>query len=62
LQASEKLLAAAKILAQQPEAMQLRYLQTLAGIAGDKTNTIVFPMPGNFMDLLTRDKKTGGES
>ncbi|MBU1665876.1 MAG: slipin family protein [Gammaproteobacteria bacterium] len=62
LQASEKLLAAAKILAQQPEAMQLRYLQTLAGIAGDKTNTIVFPMPGNFMDLLTRDKKSGGES
>ncbi|MDD5389094.1 MAG: slipin family protein [Gallionellaceae bacterium] len=59
LQASEKLLAAAKILAQQPEAMQLRYLQTLAGIAGDKTNTIVFPMPGNFMELLAREKKTG---
>ncbi len=59
LQASEKLLAAAKILAQQPEAMQLRYLQTLAGIAGDKTNTIVFPMPGNFMELLMREKKTG---
>ncbi|MBU1664285.1 MAG: slipin family protein [Gammaproteobacteria bacterium] len=58
LQASEKLLAAAKILARQPEAMQLRYLQTLAGIAGDKTNTIVFPMPGNFMELLTREKKT----
>ncbi|MDP1573181.1 MAG: slipin family protein [Pseudomonadota bacterium] len=59
LQASEKLLAAAEILAKQPEAMQLRYLQTLAGIAGDKTNTIVFPMPGNFMELLTREKKTG---
>lgn len=59
LQASEKLLAAAEILARQPEAMQLRYLQTLAGIAGDKTNTIVFPMPGNFMELLMREKKTG---
>ena len=59
LQASEKLLAAAQILARQPQAMQLRYLQTLAGIAGDKTNTIVFPMPGDFMDLL-RQKTSGG--
>ena len=59
LQASEKLLQAAQILARQPEAMQLRYLQTLAGIAGDKTNTIVFPMPGNFMELLTRQKSSG---
>jgi len=50
LQASEKLLQAAQMLAQQPQAMQLRYLQTLAGIAGDKTSTIVFPVP---MDLLT---------
>ena len=39
LQASEKLLAAAEILAIKPEAMQLRYLQTLSNIAGDKTNT-----------------------
>ena len=60
LQASEKLLQAAQILAQQPEAMQLRYLQTLAGIAGDKTNTIVFPVPGDFMDLLSRAKSPGG--
>ncbi len=50
LQASEKLLAAAKILSQQPEAMQLRYLQTLSNIAGDKASTIVFPVP---MDLIT---------
>jgi regulator of protease activity HflC (stomatin/prohibitin superfamily) len=53
LQASEKLLQAAQMLAQQPEAMQLRYLQTLSGIAGDRTHTIVFPMPGNLMDLLS---------
>jgi len=52
LQASEKLLAAAEILAVRPEAMQLRYLQTLSNIAGDKTNTIVFPMPGNLMNLM----------
>ena len=49
LQAAEKLLSAAQMLAQQPEAMQLRYLQTLGSIAGDKTSTIVFPVP---LDLL----------
>ncbi len=61
LQASEKLLAAARMLAQQPEAMQLRYLQTLSNIAGDKSSTIVFPVP---MDLITPMlealKKRGG--
>lgn len=51
LQAAEKLLQAAQMLAQQPEAMQLRYLQTLGSIAGDKSSTIVFPVP---MDLLSR--------
>ena len=48
-QAAEKLLEAARTLALQPEAMQLRYLQTLTNIAGDKASTIVFPMP---MDIL----------
>jgi regulator of protease activity HflC (stomatin/prohibitin superfamily) len=50
LQASEKLLQAAQILSRQPEAMQLRYMQTLSAIAGDKSSTIVFPLP---IDLLT---------
>ncbi|MCA3185794.1 MAG: slipin family protein, partial [Cupriavidus sp.] len=45
LQASEKLLEAAQMLARQPQAMQLRYLQTLTQIAGDKSSTIVFPFP-----------------
>jgi regulator of protease activity HflC (stomatin/prohibitin superfamily) len=58
LQASEKLLAAAEILARRPEAMQLRYLQTLTGIAGDKTNTIVFPVPGDLVELLPRRVKS----
>ena len=44
MQASEKLLQAAKTLSQQPEAIQLRYLQTLTEIAGDKSSTIVFPV------------------
>jgi regulator of protease activity HflC (stomatin/prohibitin superfamily) len=50
LQASEKLLQAAQMLSKQAEAMQLRYLQTLTNIAGDKASTIVFPVP---MDLIT---------
>jgi regulator of protease activity HflC (stomatin/prohibitin superfamily) len=45
LQASEKLQQAARVLAQQPGAMQLRYMQTLGTIAGDKSSTIVFPVP-----------------
>src|SRR5258705_6544955 len=49
LQASEKLLQAAEILSRKSEAMQLRYLQTLTNIAGDKASTIVFPVP---MDVL----------
>ena len=58
LQASEKLLQAAQTLARQPEAMQLRYLQTLSNIAGDKSSTIVFPVPVDVlrpvMDALRR--------
>src|SRR5512143_2492911 len=50
LQASEKLLQAAQMLSKQSQAMQLRYLQTLGNIAGDKSSTIVFPVP---VDLLT---------
>ena len=50
LQASDKLLEAAHKLAQSPQAMQLRYLQTLTAIAGEKSSTIVFPMP---VDLLS---------
>ncbi len=49
LQASAKLLEAARVLAQAPQAMQLRYLQTLTAIAGEKSSTIIFPMP---MDLI----------
>lgn len=44
-EAAEKLAEAAKVLAGQDQAIQLRYLQTLAGIAGDKSSTIIFPVP-----------------
>ena len=49
LQASEKLLQAADVLARNSQAMQLRYLQTLTEIAGEKNSTIIFPVP---MDLI----------
>ncbi|HTG98581.1 MAG TPA: slipin family protein [Burkholderiales bacterium] len=57
LQASEKLLQAAQMLAQKSEAMQLRYLQTLTQIAGDKSSTIVFPIPMDLIGPLLERKK-----
>jgi len=57
LQASEKLAAAAKILATQGQAIQLRYLQTLNEIAGEKNSTIVFPVPVDFLNILSGNKK-----
>jgi regulator of protease activity HflC (stomatin/prohibitin superfamily) len=50
VQAAQKLADAAKVIATEPSALQLRYLQTLANISSDKTNTIVFPLP---MELIT---------
>ncbi len=50
LQAAEKLVQAGDLLSKNPQALQLRYLQTMAGMANDKSNTIVFPLP---MDLIT---------
>lgn len=57
MQASEKLLEAAQKLAQAPEAMQLRYLQTLTEIAGERSNTIVFPLPMNLIDTILEKLK-----
>jgi regulator of protease activity HflC (stomatin/prohibitin superfamily) len=48
-QAAEKLAEAAKVISSQPSALQLRYLQTLASIATERSNVILFPLP---MDLL----------
>lgn len=49
LQAAENLREAAKQLSSQPQAIQLRYLQTLIDVAGEQNSTIVFPLP---MDLI----------
>ncbi|WP_099049025.1 slipin family protein [Pseudomonas citronellolis] len=59
LQASEKLMQAAQMLSREPGAMQLRYMQTLGSIAGDKNSTIVFPMP---IDLLKGLLETKGQT
>ena len=48
-QASTELAKAAKVLASQGQALQLRYLQTLTEVASERSNTIIFPLP---MDLI----------
>jgi len=53
-QASQKLVEAAAQLATQPMSMQLRYLQTLVEIAGEKNSTVVFPVPINLLDTVQR--------
>lgn len=57
LQASEKLMQAAEVLAREGGAMQLRYLQTLSTIAGDKTATIVFPLPVDMLGSLMEKRR-----
>jgi regulator of protease activity HflC (stomatin/prohibitin superfamily) len=59
-QAAQTLLDAAELLSRQPAAMQLRYLQTLTQVAGDKTSTLVFPVPVDLIgSLLGRGEKSG---
>jgi len=62
-QAAQKLLEAAHTLSQQPQAIQLRYLQTLTEVAGDKSSTIVFPLPMDLLEPLLgrRAGKSGDE-
>ncbi|CCE24448.1 slipin family protein [Methylotuvimicrobium alcaliphilum] len=62
MQASEKLLQAATILAQQPQAIQLRYLQTLTEIAGEKSSTIVFPLPIDIVSNIIKGQATDASS
>ncbi len=57
MQAAEKLKDAAGILAQQPQAIQLRYLETLTEVAGDKSSTIVFPLPMDLVEPLLKLKE-----
>lgn len=51
-QAAEKLVEAGRILAQEPQAMQLRYFAALHDIAGERSSTVVFPLPTGLLDHL----------
>ena len=51
-QASEKLLAAARVIAAEPVAVQLRYLQTLTEIGVEQNTTVVFPLPLDMISTL----------
>lgn len=55
-QSSQKLYEAAQIIAQQPVAIQLRYLQTLTEIGVEKNTTIVFPLPINLLESFLTKK------
>lgn len=59
-QAAQKLSEAGRILAEQPEAMQLRYLNAMMTVAGDRASTIVFPIPVDLLSRLARDRASGG--
>ncbi|MEM8816897.1 MAG: slipin family protein [Pseudomonadota bacterium] len=61
LQAAQKLADAARTLASEQQALQLRYLQTLKEISSEKTNTIVFPMPMEFVGPIMNLAKAIGE-
>ncbi|MEL7539135.1 MAG: slipin family protein [Pseudomonadota bacterium] len=62
LQASQKLAEAARMLASETQALQLRYLQTLKEVAGEKSSTIVFPLPLDLIKpLMDMGNKQAGE-
>jgi regulator of protease activity HflC (stomatin/prohibitin superfamily) len=61
-QAAQTLLEAAQMLAREPAAMQLRYLQTLTQVAGDRSSTLVFPVPTELMNNLFRAPDKAGDA
>jgi regulator of protease activity HflC (stomatin/prohibitin superfamily) len=52
LQASEKLTQAGQVLSANPQAMQLRYLTALQNIAGERSRTIIFPVPVDLFEKI----------
>ncbi|HET6221147.1 MAG TPA: slipin family protein, partial [Dongiaceae bacterium] len=63
-QAAERLREAGEILARSPQGMQLRYLAALHDIAGERSSTIVFPLPMDLLQgfLVPRNKDGAGEA
>lgn len=56
-QASKKLRDAAEVISAFPEALQLRFLQTLTEVAAENNSTIIFPIPIDFIKHFMKDKK-----
>ena len=61
LQASEKLLAAANVIAVNPQALQLRYLQTLNDISTENLTTVAFPLPIDILDAFRKMVKQSNQ-
>jgi len=61
-QASQRLADAAEVLSRNPASLQLRYLETVAGIAGDKTSTILFPIPIEFIKSFFTNHPTKSDA
>jgi regulator of protease activity HflC (stomatin/prohibitin superfamily) len=57
LQASAKLAQAAAVIATEPVTITLRYLQTLTEIASEKNSTIIFPLPIELLNMITKSNK-----
>lgn len=60
-QAAQALADAAQVLSEQPAALQLRYLQTLTQVAGDKSSTLVFPVPVDLIDRILQNPAKRGD-
>ena len=58
-QAAEKLSQAGHIIAAEPVALQLRYLQTLTEIASEKNSTLIFPLPMDLISIFLKKDETG---
>jgi regulator of protease activity HflC (stomatin/prohibitin superfamily) len=62
LEASEKLSQAARVIASEPVAITLRYLQTLTEIGAENNSTVVFPLPVEMLNLLKSQPRSGSGS
>jgi len=60
-QAAQKLLDAAKVLSENPTSIQLRFLQTLTEVAAEKNSTLIFPVPIDIVEPLTKALKKAGQ-
>jgi regulator of protease activity HflC (stomatin/prohibitin superfamily) len=60
LQAAERFAQAGEILSRKPQGLQLRYLSALQNIAGERTNTVIFPLPLELVEAFwPRQQKEG---